>query len=114
MLFFIKKKSNMSFNCSSLTPKQLYIIHYMQNTENTLLIICTIILLINFVITDEHGYTPLEILGKSLRNFMHLNNTFLNLILIVVISNFISSYIPVIPTQVFIGAYMGRLSMSRF
>ena len=104
----------MSFNCSSLTHKQLYVIHYMQNTENTLLIICTIILLINFVITDEHGYTPLEILGKSLRNFMHLNSTFTNLILIVAVSTFISSYIPIIPTQIFIAVYMGRLSMSRF
>ena len=104
----------MSFNCSSLTPKQLYVIHYMQNTENMLCVICTIILLINFVITDDHGYTPLEILGKSLRNFMHSNSTFTNLLLTVVISMFISSYIPVIPTQIFIGAYMGRLSMSRF
>ena len=65
----------MSFNCSSLTHKQLYVIQYMQNTENTLFAICTIILLINFVITDDHGYTPLEILGKTLRNFMHLNSS---------------------------------------
>jgi len=103
----------MSFSCSSLTQKQLYVIQYMQNTENTLFAICSIILLINFVIIDEHGYTPLEILGKKLRNFMHFNNTFTNLILTVVVSTFISSYIPIIPTQIFIAVYMGRISMSR-
>jgi hypothetical protein len=93
----------MSFNCSSLTQKDIKIINYIHDFENNYILLLGVILIINGFIQDTtYGYTPLYILYREFSEFMRSHNQTLTLIIMFVVSGMISNYMPVLNTFVVI------------
>ncbi len=101
----------MSFNCSSLTEKQINIIKYVQNDEQNWMLLFGFILIINYFITDTvYGYTPLYILYRRLSGFMETGHPIVCYLFACGLGLFLSSYIPVLNTFIVI---TGVLNMMR-
>ena len=103
----------MSFNCSSLTEKQIEIIKYVQNYEqNVYYVLATILILNGFIMDVKERHTPLYIGFRSLRRSMQSRNS-LCLYAALAMGLIITRYIPVINTFVFITLFLFNLRWNR-